>query len=468
MPYILRRFFSCEYMIKPEKIQGEIPSDKQIYKDTLDVAWPSAMEAVLVQLIASVDTMMVGGLGPEAIAAVGLTNQPKFILLAIILSLNIGVTAVVARRRGEKDREGANRTLRQAIIVSGLLSTILTFVGLVIARPVLLFEGAEPDVIGDAVMYFRIICVGNFFTSLSLTINAAQRGCGNTKISMKTNLTANVVNLCLNYLLIHGHLGFPALGVKGAAIATAIGNVVACAMSIRSVTYVHGFLDISMKSSWRLNKRTLLSIANVSSSAFVEQLFMRIGFFTTTMLVAQLGTTAFATHQICMNIVSVSFAFGDGLGIAASSLVGQSLGAERADVATIYSKTLQRISLSIGIAFVFIFTIGRYFFISLFSNDAAVIAMGAQIMIIIAVTSPVQTSSVVISGSLRGASDTLFVAVTSFVSIMLVRPGATWLFCHLMEIGIIGAWFAFTADQCLRLIINSSRFASGRWTRIKI
>ncbi len=464
----IKKFYSCEYMINPQEKIGDIPESKEIYKSAMEIAWPSAIEAVLVQLIASVDLVMVGGLGPTAIAAVGLTNQPKFILLAIILSLNIGVTAVVARRKGEQDRDGANRTLRQAILICGILAFFLSIFGFYFARPLLLFAGAKSDVINSSVLYFRIICIGNFFTSMSLTINAAQRGCGKTKISMKTNIVANLVNLLLNYLLIQGHFGFPALGIKGAAIATAIGNLVGFGMSLKSITYAHGFLDISKKESWKLDKSTVMTILNISSSALVEQIFMRVGFFMTTKLIADLGTVSFATHQICMNILNISFAFGDGLGIASSALIGQSLGAKRSDLAIIYGKTLQRISATVGVVFIFIFYFGRSFFVSFFTNDQAIIAMGAQILVIVALTSPIQISQVVITGCLRGAGDTKFVAITTFLSIGLVRPGATWLFCYPLGLGVIGAWIAFGTDQSLRLIINWSRFLKGHWTKIKV
>jgi putative MATE family efflux protein len=465
---IINRIYSVKYMIKPEQKQGEIPPDKEVYKNAIQMAWPSALEAVLVQLIASADLIMVGGLGAAAISAVGISNQPKFILLAVIFSLNIGVTAITARRRGEDDREGANRALRQSLILCGVLSFFLSVFGYFFSRPMLLFAGAQKDVIDLADSYFKIISIGNFFTSLSLTINAAQRGCGNTKISMRTNVLANLVNLFFNYLLIHGHLGLPALGVTGAAIATAIGNFVGFLMSLRSIIGHHEFLELKRNESWKFDKATVGSILNISSSAFIEQVFMRIGFFTTTKLVAGLGTVDFATHQICMNIISISFAFGDGLGIASSALVGQGLGSKRKDMATIYGKTLQRIALSVGIIFVFIFATFGGYIVSFYSNDAAVIREGAKIMLIVAGTAPIQTSQVVISGSLRGAGDTKFVAITSFISIGLLRPGTTWLFCYPLGLGLVGAWLSFGTDQTLRLIINYWRFLKGKWTAIKI
>lgn len=468
MHSLIERIYSNKHMLNEEDIIGEIPSDKEVYKSAIEVAWPSALEAVLVQLISSADLIMVGGLGAAAISAVGITTQPRFILLAVIFSLNVGVTALVARRKGERNSDEANKILRQSIVVCSILSVILSTLGIVFARPLILFAGAQSDVIEIATIYFRIICLGNFFTSLSLTINAAQRGAGNTKISMKTNVVANLVNLFFNYLLIYGKFGFPQMGVTGAAIATAIGNFVGFMLSLKSVTYTYQFLHIKKKQSWKLEKVTLINIFKISGSAFVEQVFIRVGFFTTNKLIASLGTVDFATHQICMNLVSISFSFGDGLGIASSALVGQSLGAKRSDLATIYGKSLQRIALTIGVIFVFIFAAGRSFLISLFTNDAAVIAAGANIMLIIALSSPIMTSNVVIAGSLRGAGDTRFVAYTSFISIGILRPGATWLFCYPLGLGLIGAWFAFSSDQCLRFIINYARFKKGNWTKIKI
>ena len=466
---VLEKLYSVSNMIKQKDIIGEIPSTKQVYKNAFDTAWPSATESVLIGLVSAIDTMMVGVLGTGAIAAVGITNQPKFILLAIFFSLNVGVTAIVARRSGEKDREGANKCLRQAFLIAVLLGAILSAAGVIFAKPMLELAGAKEDIINDAVTYFQIISIGNFFTAITMTINAAQRGAGNTKISMTTNIVANLVNVVFNYLLINGHLGFPKLGVAGAAIATALGNLIALFMSLKSVTNADGFLHIKFKSNWKFDKETMGGLANISSSSFVEQICMRVGFLLTTMIIASLGTVAFATHQICMNIVNLSFTFGDGLGVGASSLVGQNLGARRPDMATIYSKAIQRIALTIGLILLGVFILGRYFLVGLFvADDWDVIKMGASILIIVAFMSPFQTVAVVVGGTLRGAGDTKFVMYSSLISIGIIRPLATWLFCYPLGFGILGAWYAFMADQILRLIINSFRFRTGKWTKIKI
>lgn len=468
MPLGLSDYFSTGKMIKPDQVLGDIPPSKELYKNTMNLAWPSALERVLVSLVGAMDTMMVGVLGAPAIAAVGITQQPTFILLAIIFSLNTGVTAIVARRCGEKDYESANKLLRQSIILIGLISTFMAGIGFIFARPLMTWMGAQGDIINDAVSYFRIIVIGMFFNSLSLNINAAQRGAGNTKIAMYTNIVANLINLVFNFLLIGGRFGFPALGVSGAAIATVFGNIVAFSIALTSLLRSKGVLKLSLKQSWRLDLGTIKGLMNISSSAMVEQLCMRIGFLAYTKMITNLGTVAFATHQICNNIINLTFSFGDGMGMAASSLVGRNLGADRPDLSIIYGKVAQRIALIISAVLMVIYVLGRSSLTSLFSDDAAIIALGSQIMIIVAIVAPLQTSQVIISGSLRGAGDTKFVAASSFISILLIRPVITWLFCYPLGLGLIGAWISLLIDQTIRLGLNIARFSSGKWINIKL
>lgn len=468
MGNLLKRFFSIDYMLKKDEILGSLPTTREVYKNSFNMSWPCAFEAVLVSLVGSIDIMMVGGLGAEAIAAVGLTNQPKFVLLAMIFSLNVGVTAIVARRKGAEDFKGANSCLKQSIILSFIISLIMAISGYIFANEIMLFAGAGEDVINDSVAYYKILMVSIVFTSLSLTINAAQRGVGNTKISMRTNVVANIVNLIFNYFLINGVWIFPRLEVRGAAIATTLGSIVGFLMSVFSVYYNTKILDLRGKGNWKFDKATMKAFLSISGSSVVEQVFMRIGFFSFAIIVAALGTIAFATHQICMNVINLSFCFGDGLSAAAASLVGQNLGAKRPDKAKIYGKTGQRMAFIVSTVLFFVFILARKQIIMLFNSEEHIVSLGGMIMIIIAFTTHAQTSQTVYNGCLRGAGDTKFVALISFISIALIRPGLAWILCFPANLGLKGAWIALFADQTMRYILGKKRFDSGKWTKIKI
>jgi len=469
---LLRRLYAPDYMLKPAQKQQEHYSTKEIYKNFIKIAWPATAESVLIGLVNFIDSVMVSSIGHAAVAAVGLTGQPRLIFTAIFLALNIGITAIVSRRKGENRREDANRCLAQAISLCLILGITLVSAAFFFTEPLLRFAGAADDTIGMASTYFRFTMVGLLFTSISMAINAAQRGAGNTRISMTTNMTANLVNCAFNALLINGLFFFPKLGVTGAAIATLMGNITACVMSIYSVSHKDHFLYLRITALFHFDRVNLGLIGRIASSAAIEQVFMRFGFFMTAKLVADLGTIDFATHTICMNICTLSFCFGDGLGVSASALVGQNLGKKRPDLSIIYGKSAQRIGFLLGICLFLLFTLGGGIMMQMFMTDEAEAAQimyyGRICLIILAFISPAQISQVIYSGCVRGAGDTKFAAYSSLVSIALLRPLFTYLLCYVCQLGVIGAWFAIMVDQYTRLILMFYRFSSGKWSKIKV
>lgn len=447
---------------------GEIPSEKQIIKDTLNVAWPSVLESFFICLAGVVDTIMVGTLGSYAIAAVGLTTQPKFMGLALFISLNVAVSAIVARRKGQGDREGANRVVRMVLLFTIFATILVSALFLIFADPIVKLMGSQADTHDSAVAYLRIIMGGLVFSTVSMVLNAAQRGAGNTQIAMTTNLISNSVNVIFNYLLIGGNFGFPKLGIEGAAIATVIGTVFACALSLRSVMHKDGFIYLRSVKGWLADRENISSLLNVGSSALVEQICMRVGFMLFSMVVAYLGTTELAAHQIGGNMMSMSFSFADGLSVASVTLIGQSLGKKRPDMAKIYGNVCQKCGLvcAFVVWFVFFF-FGRQLFM-LYSSETVILDYGDIIMKILSIMLFFQIEQVVQFGCLRGAGDTKFTAAVSLISVAIIRPGASWLLCYPLGFGLIGAWIGTFCDQLVRFILSYYRFHQGKWTQLKL
>lgn len=465
---IINKLFGVENLI-PKKYQSQtLPSTKDVYKKTLKIAWPSAMEAILISLIGAIDMMMVGGLGTNAIAAVGITTQPKFLIMAFVLALNTGTTVIVSRRKGENNQEGARKALRNALIFSVGISFLSSLIGFVFSRDILMFSGANFDYINEAMIYFNIVLVGNFFYLVSLTITAAQRGVGNTKISLVTNLSANIVNVIFNYLLINGIWIFPRWGIVGAAVATSLGNIVSLILAVYNLSNKNNFLHINFKQDWSLDKKTLVSIWKISSSSLIEQVFIRIGFMMYAKAVAGLGTLQFATHYIVMQVMSITFSAGDGLSIATSSLVGQSLGARRPDLAYLHGKVSQRIGMVISFTLAVLIILNRSLIISLFSVDPKIIDLGAQILIILSFIIQFQIAQVITVGSLRGAGDVKFVAILSLLSVTIIRPLLTYFLAYSLGFGLYGAWFSVVCDQMIRFYVGRYRFKQAEWVKIEV
>lgn len=453
-----------------EAMPRKMGASKNIVKETLQMAWPAVCESFFVSLAGMIDSLMVSSIGSYAVAAVGLTTQPKFMGLAFFIAVNVAISALVARRRGEQKKEEANRILVTAVVLILAAVVVVSVLCVLFANQIIRFCGSAQDTHSTAVIYFRIIMGGMVFNVISMGINAAQRGAGNTMIAMRTNVTSNVVNVIGNYLLINGHLGFPALGIYGAAIATVFGTVVACIMSICSLLSNDTFVSIPyiIKMRIQVSSQTLFHIIKVGYSVFIEQVLMRIGFMSTAMMAAGMGTDAMAAHQVGMNILGLTFSFGDGMQVAAVALIGRSLGEGFPQKAKEYGKVCRRIGMCISIVLAIVYLLGGETLYRMFFEESNIVAYGVQIIHVIIVIVLFQVSQVIYMGCLRGAGDTTYTAIASTISVTIIRTLFSYLCGIVFAWGITGIWLGVLADQISRFLFASIRFKTGKWTKIKI
>lgn len=453
-----------------KRMQRFLGGDKEGYRTAFQMAWPAVMESFFIALAGMVDSLMVSSMGSAAVAAVGLTTQPKFIGLCIFIATNVAVSALVARRRGEKDRRGANQVLVMAILFTLAAGAAISAACVALADPIIALCGANEDTHASAALYFRIIMGGMLFNVISMAVNAAQRGAGNTKIAMRTNVTSNVVNMIGNYLLIQGNLGFPKLGIAGAALATVFGTVVACTMSLISVIPKDNFVSFVyiIKEKVTVTLRPAKHMAKIAASVFVEQVFMRTGFLLVSIMVAKLGTAAFAAHQVGMNVMNLSFSFGDGMQVAAVALCGRSLGEGKPELAKMYGTVCQRIGNLISVVLAVLYLTCGSFLYHLFFEEEEIIAMGVAITKVLTVIVLLQIAQVIYMGCLRGAGDVLFTTVASTLSITIIRPVFSYVLCYACGFGLIGVWLGIVCDQLSRFILTNWRFQSGKWMNIRI
>ena len=478
---VFRRLLAPECLVKEEHRLGELPDMKTAYRNAMQIALPSIIEMVLMSLIGSVDTMMVGGLGKEALSAVVLPTQPRMLQLCLFFSFFVGITAIVARRKGEERQEAANATLRNALVMALGLSVVLASVSIVFAEPLMRLAGGEQadknqKILRDAVDYFTIMSYALPVNALSMCICAAQRGTGKTKITMWVNMASNLINVFFNYCLITGNLGFPRLEVRGAAIASVIGMGAGLVMALWTVMAggkFKGYLHLSIHDKWRFDRDSMESIVRVGGNAAIEQLGVRFGFFIYARILFSLGPVMYAANQICMQLLNITFTFGDGLGVAATALVGQNLGRKRADLSMLYGKVCQRYGMMISAVLGALILFFRYQLSSLFigqgTEDAEqVIRYAADTMLVLAAVQPFQISSVVLSGSLRGAGDNLYVAMIASVCVSVIRPVMAILAVKVLHLELMGTWIFGLSEILVRVAFFYPRFASGKWKDKKV
>ena len=445
-------------------------SQGSMTKKALSVAWPAMTESFFVALAGMIDTMMVSALGPSAVAAIGLTNQPKFIGLTIFFGINVAVSALVARRKGEQRQETANQILLTAIILGCVACVAVSALFVAFAPWMMEVAGSNAETHEAAVTYFRIIMGGTFFNVITMVINSAQRGSGNTKLSMTTNLTSSVVNIIFNYLLIEGHFGFPRWEIRGAAIATVLGTVVSAGMAVFSLFRQKSYVRIPLMRKWKLrySRECAKSIWHLAMNTSLENIAARIGFLATAMIAARLGTNEFAAHNVGMSVLGLGFSFADGMQVAAVALSGEALGAGKKEMAKRYGSICQRIGLVISFILALLLFFGGRWFYSLYFRDPEILEMGELICRWLILIILLQISQIIFTGCLRAAGDVRYVLVAAMISIAGIRTLSTLLMVNVFGWGLSGVWLGILADQLSRFTMVSLRFRQGKWVDLKI
>ncbi|MCI8601723.1 MAG: MATE family efflux transporter [Oscillospiraceae bacterium] len=454
------------------RVTKELPqgvTSGMLYRDVVRIAWPSFVELMLTQLASMVDLMMVGSLGAWALTAVGLTTQPKFLLMTVFQSMNVGATALVARYKGADNPQKANLVVRQAVLLTLVLSVIASVLGYIFAEPMIRFMGAtDAQSLEGGTVYLQIQMLGFVFMALTTTVTAVLRGVGDSRTAMIYNLVANLVNVVFNYLLIYGRLGFPRMGVAGASLATIIGQFVAFLAALVCILRGRGYLRLEFREGFKPDREMLGNIFNIGLPAMIEQLLMRAGMIIYAKTVATLGTVPFATHQVCMNIQALSFMNGQAFAVSATTLMGQSLGRRRPDMAQAYCSRTRRvgmfIAVAIGLSFIFL---GRQM-VSLYNSDPQIVELGGRVLLLVAVMQPLQSSQFIIAGALRGAGDTRATAVITFITVLIVRPVSAIILVQGLHWGLEGAWIAMVLDQVLRSVLVLARYQGGKWKTIRL
>ena len=423
----------------------------------LRMAWPVIGQNVLETLLGIVDTLLVAGLGIAALAGIGSALQIMFFVLSALAALSVGSSILIAQAVGAGELDRASRLARQSLLWSVLLSVPLALVGVFLASPIIGIFGMEPEVARIGTDYLRVT-MGTVVVLVALLIGGGVlRGAGDSRTPMTVTAIANLLNVVLAYGLIYGHFGLPALGVIGSAWATFVARVVALLLMLRALWIGRGGVSIAGGGSWRPNWLVARRVLGLGIPAALEQVLITTAFLFLTILVARLGTDTLAAQRISMSALSFSFLPGIGFGIAATALVGQSIGARRlrdgalmTKVATIWAVVWMS---AIGVLlFAFATPIMR-----LFTAQADVIEIGAAGLRVVALTQPFWAVGMVQSGGLRGTGDTRFPLIVGAAG-MWSAVLLAWLALATIGGGLPVVWAAFLLTAPITSYLNWRRF----------
>lgn len=425
-------------------------------KIILALAVPAMVENFFQTIVGFIDTLFVAKLGLAEVAAVGVTNAIMAVYIAIFMAMGIGTSSLIAKNVGAGNLEKAREVAKQSTLISSIVGVVFGFITLFFAEPLLRIMGAEPDVLADGVIYFRIVAIPSIFLSLMTVFGSILRSAGDTKTPMKVGLWINLIHIPLDYVLIFGILGSGGLGIAGAAWATSIVRVIG---TVALFLYIKkSKLAFSISGLFKFKSEYTSPILKLSTPAAIERLIMRLGQVLYFGLIVRIGTEAYAAHMIAGNIEIFSYMPGYGLAVAATTLVGQYSGANR------HSEAYRFGILTTYVAVVFMSFVGVLLFTlspiaaTWFTEESDVIQMVVTALRIDAFAQPFLAVGLVLAGALQGLGDTKSPMYSTAIGMWVIRVVGVYVLGIVFGMGIAGVWLSIAIDLFVRAIYLTFRF----------
>lgn len=464
-----------------EKLQPELASDLLDLRDkppeplapspqalgVWELAWPTIISFATQTSVRWADFAMVGSLGTDALAAVGLGGQVYWLVQSIGTLVPTGLVAILSRAVGAKDVRLADAALRQGLLLATAIGIVTTIVLLPFTDLAIRLYGVEESVVAYGSDYVYWLLLGTVPLSLSIVFGTALRAAGDSRTPLYIGLFVNLLNLFLNWILIYGNLGFPAFGVSGAAMASSLSMVVQ--LVIFYAYWSSGRLILapasgSFRPDWSVMRRLML----VGYPASIEGVLFQLGMLLFQRILSGYGTAAIAAYNVGAQILSLSFLPGIGFATAAGTLVGQHLGNRSPNAAARSGwRAMGGAVLSMSVMGALI-VLGAEPLARFFTADPEVIRLTVVFIWILGAIQPLMAIEFTLGGALRGAGDTLFPLITIFVGLFVTRLLPATAISRFTEFGVEVVWCAMIADYLIKAILLLDRYRRGRWQELEV
>ncbi|MFL5732241.1 MAG: MATE family efflux transporter [Chloroflexia bacterium] len=493
-------------VLSPQSSEEELTAEdrKDVSRTVFRLAWPAISENALQTLLGIVDTAVVARLGAAALAGVGASQQLIWVLTTALIAVSMGTTVLIARFTGASQTERSNAVLKQSLMLAALVGFALIPVSF-LSHTLLSMLGLSPEATAEGATYLQITLAMAMVIVLMFVAGAALRGAGDTKTPMLVTAFINVINAVLAIVLVFGgvqasgifsdwlssltHLQItlptldwvPAMGVAGSAWAAVIARAIGTVILFSIFLLPRSRLQLWRGGGWRPSFDLIGRILKIGIPSAVEQLLMSLGVLFYSFIVISMGELIFATSRLAINAVFLSQMPGFGFALAATTVVGQSLGAGQPQRARLGAWLATRSALIwMSVMGVIFFFFGRTI-LTVFTDDPRLLDLGDQAMKVIAFSQPPLALAFVLAGALRGAGDVRFPMLVTTIAVWLVRipigaflgmnsvclpfgstcvPGLGW--------GLAGIYGALIVEASLRAVLFFRRFREGRWQKMKV
>lgn len=438
------------------------------------LAWPSIVEQALQTIVQYADSAMVGRIGPQASAAVGLTTTVTWLINSPLSAMGIGALAYISASIGAKKYDRAKIAAIQSIIITIILGVVIGIITLSVSPFLPKWLGASKDIQKNASIYFGIICAPMIFRASSVIFGAVLRATGDMKTPMVVNLFMNLINIFLNFFLIYPtrtvYMGNHSLKIFGAGLGiTGSGIATASAYTVSGILMFIALYRNKIVSpkgeKIKLNKPVMYKCIKVGFPVSLERITTSLGQVFFTSLVTSLGTIAFAAHSIALTAEQAFYIPGYGMQAAAATLAGNAVGERNTGklhktAVTIIIMAVAVMTITGGILFLF-----PKVMMSIFTQNQAVINYGASALKIVAISEPMFGALIILEGIFNGIGDTKTPFFFSLFSMWGIRITSTFICVKVFALGLNAVWLCMVADNVSRFVLLLTRFYFGRWKK---
>ncbi len=447
-------------------------SRRAALKTIVLLAWPTVLEQILQTAVSYVDSAMVGRIGPHATAAVGATTTINWLLSSTLSSMSIGFLAYISRELGAENPDNARRATSQATLVTLVTGVFFTILALSLSRKIPLWMHAGEDILSDASKYFFIIYAPMLFRTAIIMYGTCLRASGDTRTPLYVNTLVNLINIVLNFLLIYPSRNVQILalrftmpgagmGVAGAALASAVAFTFG-GIGMAVMVYRHPL--ISPKGlSLKPDPKILRPCLKVALPCGLQRFGTSFGYVIFASMINSLGTTAIAAHSIANTAESAFYIPGYGMQTAAATLAGNCYGARD----HLRMKRLSRMMIWLEVVLMILsgtaLYLGAEALMGVFTRDESVIALGARVLRMVALSEPVYGLAIILEGTFQGVGDTKYTLVCNIAGMWGVRILGTFIMLRLLGYGLTAAWGCMIAHNLILGVLFLIRYLRGHW-----
>lgn len=435
----------------------KIYDKKVIRKEIYFLIIPIMLENVFQISAGIISAAMIGRLTPMLISSQGICSRITGVLWCLFKGIGVGATVVIAKSRGENDLVKCKKAFEQTLTTSCIISVIIGFIVFFSSSSILSFFTSSSETLYNSKEYLKIVILSSPFLMIMSLVTAAYQACGNTKTPMYIAIVVNIINVILGYVLIYGKFGFPNLSLMGAAIALLISQISGAVIGLYLLyNKKNGLFStiIINKNLFKFDFNIIKQVYSIGIPAAFESMFWQFSAIIMSKAILSYGEVTFAAYQLGLQAEILTEMPAFGVGIAATSMTANAIGKKDGALLKIYTKQLITTSTFISLVSSVFIIVFPNVFMSLFTNNAEIQAIGVKYLIVMGFIQIPQNVSKVLNGIIRSAGYKNIPMIISFLGIWVIRVPLALLFAYVLKLDIIFIWFCMALDQIFKFIFS--------------